>query len=128
MSRPVPRRKPASRAAKGDRELQEARERARQHQQAAARARSRAAAKAEADVVGQPAVQVAEPPAKQYLDREESWLRFAERVLELAEDNQVPLLERVRFTIIFASAQNEFFGVRVAGRMRRMATGLPVDR
>ena len=35
-------------------------------------------------------------PAKRYLDREESWLRFNQRVLELAEDESVPLLERVR--------------------------------
>ncbi len=48
-------------------------------------------------------------------------------MLELAEDEHVPLLERVRFAAIFASALDEFFGVRVAGRMRRMATGLPVE-
>jgi polyphosphate kinase len=62
-----------------------------------------------------------------YLDREESWLHFSERVLELAEDEHVPLLERVRFASIFASALDEFFMVRVAGRIRRMATGLPVE-
>ena len=39
----------------------------------------------------------------------------------------MPLLERVRFAAIFASGLDEFFGVRVAGRMRRMATGLPVE-
>ena len=39
----------------------------------------------------------------------------------------MPLLERVRFESIFASALDEFFMVRVAGRIRRMATGLPVD-
>jgi polyphosphate kinase len=66
-------------------------------------------------------------PAERYLDREESWLRFAQRVLELAEDPNVPLLERVRFESIFASALDEFFMVRVAGRIRRMATGLPVE-
>ncbi len=66
-------------------------------------------------------------PADRYLDREESWLRFAQRVLELAEDPNVPLLERVRFESIFASALDEFFMVRVAGRIRRMATGLPVE-
>jgi polyphosphate kinase len=48
-------------------------------------------------------------------------------VLELAEDPMVPLLERVRFESIFASALDEFFMVRVAGRIRRMATGLPVE-
>jgi polyphosphate kinase len=69
----------------------------------------------------------ADLPADRYLDREESWLRFSQRVLELAEDPKVPLLERVRFESIFASALDEFFMVRIAGRIRRMATGLPVD-
>jgi polyphosphate kinase len=71
--------------------------------------------------------QLADLPADRYLDREESWLRFSQRVLELAEDPNVPLLERVRFESIFASALDEFFMVRVAGRIRRMATGLPVE-
>jgi polyphosphate kinase len=66
-------------------------------------------------------------PAHRFLDREESWLRFGQRVLELAEDPEVPLLERVRFESLFASALDEFFMVRVAGRIRRMATGLPVE-
>jgi len=69
----------------------------------------------------------AELPSRRYLDREESWLRFNQRVLELAEDERVPLLERVRFLSIFASNLDEFFMVRVAGRIRRMATGLPVE-
>jgi polyphosphate kinase len=128
MSQPAPRRpKPATRAAKVDRELQSARERARQHQQAAARARARAAARADEDAAATAVAPASDLPLDRYLDREDSWLRFAERVLELAEDPQVPLLERVRFTAIFASALDEFFGVRVAGRMRRMATGLPVE-
>src|SRR5450432_4044881 len=42
-------------------------------------------------------------PADRYLDREQSWVRFNQRVLELAEDEEVPLLERVRFLAIFAS-------------------------
>ncbi|HEY1619992.1 MAG TPA: hypothetical protein VGG25_20380, partial [Streptosporangiaceae bacterium] len=71
--------------------------------------------------------QSAELPVGRYLDREESWLRFSERVLELAEDDNIPLLERVRFASIFASGLDEFFMVRVAGRIRRMATGLPVE-
>ncbi|MEV5570737.1 RNA degradosome polyphosphate kinase [Spirillospora sp. NPDC052269] len=65
-------------------------------------------------------------PDERYLDREESWLRFNQRVLELAEDPGLPLLERVRFLAIFASNLDEFFMVRVAGLTRRMATGLAV--
>src|SRR5215475_8513033 len=71
--------------------------------------------------------QRADLPPGRYFDREESWLRFNQRVLELAEDESLPLLERVRFLSIFASNLDEFFMVRVAGRMRRMATGLPVE-
>jgi polyphosphate kinase len=72
----------------------------------------------------QPATEL--PPGR-YLDREESWLRFNQRVLELAEDETLPLLERARFLAIFASNLDEFFMVRVAGRIRRMDAGLPVE-
>jgi polyphosphate kinase len=71
---------------------------------------------------------VGELPKDRYLDREDSWLRFNQRVLELAEDESLALLERVRFLSIFASNLDEFFMVRVAGRMRRMVAGLPVER
>ncbi|MCU1545796.1 MAG: degradosome polyphosphate kinase [Homoserinimonas sp.] len=65
-------------------------------------------------------------PADRYLDRELSWLGFNTRVLELAEDADLPLLERANFLAIFASNLDEFFMVRVAGLKRRLLTGLAV--
>jgi polyphosphate kinase len=65
-------------------------------------------------------------PADRFLDRELSWLAFNERVLELAEDPGLPLLERAKFLAIFASNLDEFFMVRVAGLQRRIATGIAV--
>jgi len=65
-------------------------------------------------------------PYDRYLDRELSWLAFNQRVLELAEDTTLPLLERANFLAIFTSNLDEFFMVRVAGLKRRIATGLAV--
>jgi polyphosphate kinase len=57
-------------------------------------------------------------------DREMSWLSFNQRVLELAEDPTVPLLERVRFLAIFSSNLDEFYMVRVATLMSKLENGI----
>ncbi|WP_199700803.1 RNA degradosome polyphosphate kinase [Jiangella rhizosphaerae] len=71
---------------------------------------------------------MAEPtkPEERYLDRELSWLAFNTRVLELAEDPDLPLLERARFLAIFSSNLDEFYMIRVAGLKRRIAAGVAV--
>jgi polyphosphate kinase len=59
-----------------------------------------------------------------YLNRELSWLEFNARVLELAEDPQIPLLERVKFCAIVSRNLDEFFMVRVAGLHDRIDAGM----
>jgi polyphosphate kinase len=58
------------------------------------------------------------------LNRELSWLDFNARVLALADDAQVPLLERVKFCAIFSSNLDEFFQVRVAALKDQVAAGI----
>ncbi len=59
-----------------------------------------------------------------YLNRELSWLDFNARVLALAEDPSVPVLERAKFLAIFSQNLDEFFQVRVAGLKDQVAAGL----
>mgnify|MGYP006090234827 FL=1 len=60
---------------------------------------------------------------KQYINREISWLRFNERVLQESADPQVPLIERFRFLGIFSNNLDEFFKVRYATVKRVVDAG-----
>jgi len=57
------------------------------------------------------------------IDRELSWLAFNKRVLELAEDKSIPLLERCRFLAIFSANLDDFFMIRVASVKRKIESG-----
>ena len=65
-------------------------------------------------------------PNDRLFDRELSWLKFNKRVLELAQDEDLPIIERASFAAIFANNLDEFFMVRVAGLKRRIDTGIAV--
>ncbi len=72
------------------------------------------------------ATRIADEPVERLLNREVSLLDFHARVLELAADAAVPLLERVKFCAIFSSNLDEFFQVRVAGLLGLAESGLAV--
>ena len=63
-----------------------------------------------------------------YFNRELSWLGFDDRVLQLAEDPRVPLLERVKFCAIYSNNLDEFFMVRVAGMQEYVDSGIDRPR
>jgi polyphosphate kinase len=62
--------------------------------------------------------------SERFLNRELSWLDFAERLIDLAEDEDQPLLERVKFIAIWSGGLDEFFQVRVAGLKDQIAAGV----
>src|ERR1700687_5130840 len=66
------------------------------------------------------------PEAPRYLNRELSQLDFDERVLAMAEDPKLPLLERVRFLAIFSQNLDDFFQVRVAGLKEQVLAAVAV--
>jgi polyphosphate kinase len=70
---------------------------------------------------------VLSPPASRYINRELSRLDFDERVLAMAEDAKLPLLERVRFLAIFSQNLDDFFQVRVAGLKEQVLAAVAVS-
>src|SRR5450631_733905 len=68
--------------------------------------------------------EIAELDPALYLNRELSWLDFNDRVLQLAEDPRVPLLERVKFCAIYTTNLDEYYMVRVAGLRDQIDAGV----
>ena len=66
------------------------------------------------------------PPGTRYINRELSRLDFDERVLAMAEDGRLPLLERVRFLAIFSQNLDDFFQVRVAGLKEQVLAAVAI--
>ena len=65
------------------------------------------------------------PPEERFDNRELSWLDFDERVLALAENPDLPILERVRFLAIYNANLDEFYQIRVAGLKEQVNAGIP---
>jgi polyphosphate kinase len=87
----------------------------------------------EADVISEPSVGLATDTElgrigldspERFLNRELSWLDFAERLVDLAEDEDQPLLEHAKFIAIWSGGLDEFFQVRVAGLKDHIAAGV----
>ena len=76
------------------------------------------------DPTGGASGDVPSEPTHQYLNRELSWLDFNSRVLDLATEPGIPLLERAKFCAIFSSNLDEFFQVRVAALRDQVAAGI----
>ncbi len=76
------------------------------------------------DTAAAPPPDTSRLPADRFLDRTASWLEFNARVIELAADPDVPLLDRLRFVAIFSRNLDEFFMVRVAALRSRVAAGV----
>src|ERR1700755_2473265 len=77
------------------------------------------------DAVAPPAPQPSDLYAPElYINRELSWVDFDDRVLQLSEDADQPLLERCKFAAIFGSNLDEFFMIRVAGLHDQVDAGI----
>jgi polyphosphate kinase len=77
----------------------------------------------EPDVALEPSATDLDDP-RLYNNREISWIEFNARVLELAEQDDLPLMERLKFLAIFTSNLDEFFTIRVAGLHDQVDAGL----